>query len=56
MSDEWGMGMNGDEWGLNFTHSSKSPFIPIHPHSDEWVKFNKNNGAVLYVASFFLII
>ncbi len=38
MSDEWGMGMNGDEWGLNFTHSSEwmkfnphsSPF-PIHP-------------------------
>ncbi len=23
MSDEWGMGMNGDEWGLNFTHSSE---------------------------------
>ena len=31
MLDEWGMGMNGDEWGLNFTHSSQ--FIPIHPHS-----------------------
>ncbi len=23
MSDEWGVGMNGDEWGLNFTHSSE---------------------------------
>ena len=23
MLDEWGMGMNGDEWGLNFTHSSE---------------------------------
>ncbi len=20
--DEWGMGMNGDEWGSKFTHSS----------------------------------
>ncbi len=22
MSDEWGMVMNGDEWGSTFTHSS----------------------------------
>ncbi len=22
IADEWGMGMNGDEWGSKFTHSS----------------------------------
>ena len=31
MMDEWGLGMNGDEWGLTFTHSS-----PLGMNGDEW--------------------
>ncbi len=37
MSDEWGMGMNRDEWGLNFIHSC------------EWEWMGMNNILVLSI-------
>ncbi len=41
--DEWGwMWMNGDEWG--WMDRTRILFIPIHPHSDEWVKFNPHSS------------
>ncbi len=30
IADEWGMGMNGDEWGSIFTHSSSSRWMGMN--------------------------